>query len=109
MGEVLLSWNGDGVFTGREPHTTHESMTSSTKNFQQGDTEEFAFLKRQFNKVAWRRAWGIAVAIGILGAIGASKEIDNSAEAFGYAVGYGGAAFVMGTSAAIICGRGRKE
>ena len=26
MGEVILSWYGDGVFTGREPHTTHRNQ-----------------------------------------------------------------------------------
>ena len=82
-------------------------MTSSLKNTQYGGTDEFMFLKRQFKKVAWRRAWGIAVAIGILGAVGASKQIDNPGEAFGYAIGYGGATFVLGTATTIICGKGR--
>ena len=26
MGEVIPSWNGDGVFTGRESHTSHRSQ-----------------------------------------------------------------------------------
>ena len=31
MGEVVSSWNGDGVFTGRDPCNPHESMTPKTK------------------------------------------------------------------------------
>ena len=26
MGEVIPNWNGDGVFTGRESHSSHECM-----------------------------------------------------------------------------------
>jgi hypothetical protein len=28
MGELIPSWNGDGVFTGREPHNTQDSNES---------------------------------------------------------------------------------
>ena len=27
MGELILYWNGDGVFTGREPHTKLKKMS----------------------------------------------------------------------------------
>ena len=26
LGEVVCSWNGDGVFTGREPHSSHKNL-----------------------------------------------------------------------------------
>ena len=28
MGELIPSWNGDGVFTGREPHNTFQKMAT---------------------------------------------------------------------------------
>ena len=39
MGEVIPSWNGDGVFTGREPQTRISQMKSKS-------------IKRLFRKIA---------------------------------------------------------
>ena len=68
-------------------------------------SEELTFVQRQFSKVAWRRAWGCALAIGLFGAVGNSDNLKNAALAFGYAVGYGGAVLVMGAGAAMEFGK----
>ena len=79
----------------------------TTINNAPATTEEFNFVRRQVRKIAWRRSYLIALGIGILGSVAASDEIKNTAQAFGYTVGYGGAAFVMGTGAAMVCGKSR--
>ena len=71
--------------------------------------DDLSFIRRQGSKVAWRRSYLIALAIGILGSVAASDDIKNVGEAFGYTVGYGGAAFVMGTGATLACGKSQKE
>jgi len=80
----------------------------TTNNDAPASSEEFDFVTRQFRKVAWRRSYFIALGIGVLGSVAASDDIKNVAQAFGYTVGYGGAAFVMGTGATVICGRSRE-
>ena len=69
-------------------------------------TDEFMFFKRQFRKVAWLRACGLALAIGVIGAVGASEELENPTEAFGFVIGYGGVTLVMNTATTIICAKG---
>lgn len=68
-------------------------------------TEEFSFIQRQFSKVAWRRAWGVALALGLFGAVGNSDNLKNTPQAVGYVIGYGGTVFVMGTGAAMAFGK----
>ena len=39
LGDVVLIDTGDGVFTGREPHTTQESNETLQRNRYLSDTE----------------------------------------------------------------------
>ena len=72
-------------------------------------SDEFNFVRRQGRKVAWRRTYVISLAIGLLGAIGSSDELKNIGQAFGYTLGGASAAFVMGTGAAMVCGKSRED
>ena len=90
----------------REPHNSIHIMTAIV---QSKPSDEFTFVKKQFNKVAWRRSWLIGLAFGVLGAVANSNDLKTTGSAFGYAVGYGGAVFVMGSTAAIAFGKSSKK
>ena len=45
MGDVVLINTGDGVFTGREPHTSHESNETLPRNRYLSDTEREILVK----------------------------------------------------------------
>ena len=54
MGEVFSSWNGDGVFTGRESHnTTHFKPMTTNTNTKPAKT---SFVKQAATAVAFAAA-----------------------------------------------------
>ena len=62
-------------------------------------------ISNAFSNIAWKRALIICAALGALGTMGASKDLNDSGEAIGYYVGYTGALVVMASVTTAACSK----
>ena len=62
-------------------------------------------IKNAFSNIAWKRALVICAAVGALGTLGDSKNLDNSSEAIGYYIGYTGALVVLASATTAACSK----
>ena len=62
-------------------------------------------IKNAFSNIAWKRALIICAALGALGTMGDSKDLDNGGEAIGYYIGYTGALIFMAAGTTAACSK----
>ena len=68
MGEVIPSWNGDGVFTGREPHTMDQPLEypKFTPEFREAAANVVLAVNNESDEVHWAtRSAALVMALGI--------------------------------------------